>query len=134
MTAPGAPQGAGSERDLLVPIASPLGFDGRGRTAAAPAVRHIEDLIESVLFTAPGERVMRPTFGSGLLQLVFAPNSDHLAATLQVLVAGALQQWLGDLIDVNDVRTNNDDATLEVSVDYTIRSTGETTTATFTQP
>ena len=49
-----------------------------------------------MLFTAPGERVNRPDFGSGLLQLVFAPNSDELAGATQFLVQGALQQWLGD--------------------------------------
>jgi hypothetical protein len=41
---------------------------------------HIRDLIEQVLFTSPGERVNRPDFGSGLRQLVFAPNSDERAA------------------------------------------------------
>ena len=58
----------------------PYQFDARGRTAEADDERHIRDLIEQLLFTAPGERVNRPTFGSGLLQLVFAPNSPELAA------------------------------------------------------
>lgn len=117
----------------LAPIAAPLQFDGRGRTAATPADQHLRDLIEEVLLTAPGERVMRPTFGSGLLQLAFAPNSDQLAATLQMLVAGSLQQWLGDLIEVSDVTIASDDATLSVRVSYTVRSTGESTSATFAQ-
>ena len=51
----------------------PYRFDGRGRTAQTGADDHIRDLIEQVLFTSPGERVNRPTFGSGVLQLVFAP-------------------------------------------------------------
>ena len=73
------------------------------RRAAARRDRddeHIRDLIEQVLFTAPGRARQPPDFGSGLLQLVFAPNSDELAATTQFLVQGALQQWLGDLIEV----------------------------------
>ena len=49
---------------------------------------HVRDLIEQVLFTAPGERVNRPDFGSGLLQLVFAPNSPELAAAAAVPRAG----------------------------------------------
>jgi phage baseplate assembly protein W len=117
----------------LAPIAAPLQFDGRGRTAGTPADQHLRDLIEQVLLTTPGERVMRPTLGSGLLQLAFAPNSDQLGATVQMLVAGALQQWLGDLIEVNDVAIDQADSTLTVSVDYTVRSTGEATTATFAQ-
>ena len=54
----------------------PYHFDGRGRTATTGRDDHIRDLIEQVLFTAPGERVMRPDFGSGLLALVFEPNSS----------------------------------------------------------
>ncbi len=115
------------------PIAAPLQFDGRGRTAATPADQHLRDLIEEVLLTAPGERVMRPAFGSGLLQLAFAPSSDQLAATLQMLVQGALQSALGDLIEVAGVTIAQDDGTLTISVDYTVRSTGESTTATFAQ-
>jgi len=115
----------------LVPIAVPLGFDGRGGTAGATPERHLRDLIEAVLFTSPGERVMRPTFGSGLLQLVFAPNSDTLGATVQMLVAGALQQWLGDLIEVASVQIVQEDSTLQVSVEYTVRSTGESANAKF---
>ena len=118
---------------LPAPIAAPLRFDGRGRTAATPADQHLRDLIEAVLLTGPGERVMRPTFGSGLQQLSFAPNSDQLAAALQVLVQGALQSNLGDLIEVANVTVAQDDGTLTISVAYTVRSTGQATTATFAQ-
>lgn len=99
----------------------PFHFDDRGRTASAEEEGHIRDLIEQVLFTNPGERVNRPTFGSGLLQLVFAPNSDTLAAATQMSVQGALQQWLGDLIAVEAVEVHNHDSTLEVKVQYVIR-------------
>ncbi len=98
----------------------PFHFDGRGRTAGTDEDEHISDLIEQVLFTTPGERVMRPTFGSGLLQLVFAPNSEELAATTQMLVQGALQQWLGDRIQINAVEVQAEEATLRVRVDYTV--------------
>ena len=84
-----------------------------------------------MLFTAPGERVNRPTFGCGLMQLVFAPNSDALAATSQFLVQGALQQWLGDLIVVEAVQVEADDATLRVTVQYLIRRTQTRQTAEF---
>lgn len=114
-----------------VPIAVPLRFDGRGRTADTPVDQHLRALIEQVLLTAPGERVMRPDFGSGLLQLAFAPNSDQLAATLQMLVHSSLQSWLGDLIEVADVVIDGAESTLSVSVTYTVRGTGELTTTTF---
>ncbi|MGH9942861.1 MAG: GPW/gp25 family protein [Pyrinomonadaceae bacterium] len=111
----------------------PYHFDERGRTAATGGDEHIRDLIEQVLFTAPGERVNRPTFGSGLMQLVFAPNSADLAAATQFLVQGVLQQWLGDLIQVDDVRVESADSVLSVLVRYTVRRTQEQQTAQFTR-
>jgi uncharacterized protein len=100
----------------------PFHFDTRRRTADATDSKHIRDLIEQVLFTSPGERVNRPTFGSGLLQLVFAPNSDVLTAAVQMSVQGSLQQWLGDLILVEDVQVTGEDNTINISVKYKVRS------------
>ena len=56
----------------------PFQFDRRGRTATTSDAGHVRDMIEQLLFTNPGERVNRPDFGSGLQQLVFAPNSTEL--------------------------------------------------------
>jgi phage baseplate assembly protein W len=109
----------------------PFHFNGRGRTDEVETDGHIRDLIEQVLFTSPGERVNRPTFGSGLLQLVFAPNSDELAAATQFLVQGALQQWLGDLIQVGEVQVESEDSTLRVMVQYTVRRTQQQQVARF---
>jgi phage baseplate assembly protein W len=109
----------------------PFSFGTNGRTAGTTDDDHIRDLIQQVLFTAPGERVNRPDFGSGLLRLVFAPNSDELAAATQFLVQGSLQQWLGDLIEVNDVHVDNSDSTLFVQVQYTVRRTQQQNVAQF---
>ena len=109
----------------------PLHFDGRGRTAETDNDGHIRDMIEQVLFTAPGERVNRPDFGSGLQQIVFAPNSDELAAATQFLVQGALQQWLGDLIQVDAVQVESQEAALRVLVQYTVRRTQQQQVAQF---
>jgi uncharacterized protein len=103
----------------------PYGFDYRKRTASTDDADHIRDLIEQVLFTAPGERVNRPDFGSGLLQLVFAPNSSELATATQFLVQGALQRWLGELITVEGVAVESEESTLRVTVQYLIRRTQE---------
>jgi uncharacterized protein len=111
----------------------PFHFDGRGRTAETDGDEHIRDLIEQVLFTAPGERVNRPTFGSGVMRLVFEPNSDALGTATQHLVQGALQQWLGDLIQVQSVDVQNDDATLRITVQYIVRRTQKSQVAQFTK-
>jgi len=109
----------------------PFRFDGRGRTAETTADEHIRDLIEQVLFTSPGERVNRPSFGSGILQLVFAPNSDALSTAAQLTVQGALQQWLGELILVETVNVEHEDATLLVEVRYVVRRTQQRQQAQF---
>jgi uncharacterized protein len=109
----------------------PFSFDNRGHTTETDDDDHIRDMIEQVLFTTPGERVNRPTFGSGVLQLAFAPNSDALAAATQLTVQGALQQWLGDLIQVQSVDVLNDESTLQVIVQYTIRRTQQQQVAQF---
>jgi phage baseplate assembly protein W len=114
-------------------IEYPLRFNGRGRTAEADDDAHVRQMIEQVLFTAPGERVNRPTFGSGLLHLVFAPNGDALAAATRLSVQASLQEWLGDLIEVSDVGIENDDATLRLEVRYVVRRTGESRVAVLTR-
>jgi phage baseplate assembly protein W len=109
----------------------PFHFDDRGRTAGTTEDDHVRDLIEQVLFTAPGERVNRPSFGCGLLQLVFEPGGDVVAAATQLTVQGALQEWLGEVIQVEAVRVEAQDAALAVTVQYVVRHTGQRHVARF---
>ncbi len=109
----------------------PFHFDSRGRTAVTTESEHIRDMIEQFLFTNAGERVNRPDFGSGLLQLVFAPNSPELAAALQHTVQAGLQRWLGDVIEIKALQVTSEEAILRVTIQYTIRQSGDTRTDTF---
>ena len=109
----------------------PLHVDGRGRTATTGPEDHLRDLIEQVLFTSPGERVMRPDFGSGLLGLVFEPGGPELVAATQQLVQGVLQQELGHLIAVESVDTAYEEGTLSVEIAYVVRATQERASASF---
>jgi phage baseplate assembly protein W len=114
-------------------IAFPFQIDAHGRTASTDDVTHIRDMIEQILFTNPGERVNRPDFGSGLLQMVFQPNSTTLATALQFTLQSALQQQLGDLIQLQGVQVDNTDSTLTVTVQYLIRGQQQGQTAQFSQ-
>jgi uncharacterized protein len=114
-------------------VAYPYRFDGRGRTAQAGDNDHIRQMIEQVLFTAPGERVNRPDFGCGLLQMVFAPNSNEAATATQFLVQGALQQALGDVIDLTNVVVTATDSQLTVTVQYIVRTSQQQAVAQFTR-
>jgi phage baseplate assembly protein W len=111
----------------------PFHIDRRGRSATTGDDDHIRDMIEQFLFTEAGERVNRPDFGSGLLQLVFAPNSPELAAAVQMTVQAGLQRWLGDVIDVRAVEATSQEATLRVAVTYQVRRSQETRVATFSR-
>ncbi len=111
----------------------PFHIDNRGRSASTSDDDHIRDMIEQFLFTNAGERVNRPDFGSGLLQMVFAPNSPELATAVQFTVQAGLQRWLGDVIEVQAVEVISTEATLRVGVKYQVRRTQETRVATFTR-
>ena len=107
---------AAGEGDVTAHIAHPLHVTSGGRTALAADDEYLRGLIEAVLFTRPGERVNRPDFGSGLEQLVFAPADGELAMTTKALVQGALQRALGELLRVDDVVAEAEEATLRVTV------------------
>lgn len=108
----------------------PFHVDGRGRTAD-PA-DHLREMLELLLFTMPGERIDRPDFGCGLLDLVFAPNSPELAAVARGGALAAINRWLGDVLTVQSLDVVSEDATLRVSITYTPSATGVSQSANFT--
>lgn len=109
----------------------PFKIDENGRSAVVEEEQHIKNLIEQTLFTFPGERVNRPNFGSGLNQIIFEPNNDILATTIDTLIHSSLNLWLDHLIIVESVNVKNKDSTLEVKVRYMIRKNQMTNVATF---
>jgi uncharacterized protein len=109
----------------MMQIGYPFRIDERGRVASATFNRHIQQMVEQILFTQPGERVNRPDFGSGVQQLIFAPNHAELAAATEFLVKGSLEQWLGEAIEVEAVNVRSEDASLQIAIQYRIRQTQE---------
>lgn len=118
---------------MAINVDFPFHFDNSGRTAITGDDDHIRNMIEQFLFTNTGERVNRPDFGSGLLQLVFSPNSPELAAVVQHTIQAGLQRWLGDVILVKAVEVNSEESALHVTVNYQIHRSQETRVATFTR-
>jgi hypothetical protein len=96
----------------MMNISFPFHFDAAGRTASVSDDDHIRDLIE---------------------QLLFQPNSDELAATLQFTLQGALQQTLGDRIQLQGLQVTNADSTLQVVVQYLVKGHQQPQFARFTQ-
>lgn len=109
----------------------PYHFDGRERTAETSEEEHIRDLMAQILFTSPGERVNRPDFGAGIQQLVFGSASPEAAATAEFMIRGALQQYLGQRITVQDITAEAVDSTLSITIAYTILRSGALSSATF---
>jgi uncharacterized protein len=115
-------------------IAFPYGFDQRGRTATTDDETHLRDMIEQVLMTAAGERVNNPSFGCGVPQLVFAPASDTIAATVQMLIQSGLQTWLAPNIAIQSLTVTPSEGSIAISITYFNRLTQEQRTASFTPP
>jgi phage baseplate assembly protein W len=107
----------------------PFSLDGRGRSAEASDEKHILDMIEQFIFTNPGERVNRPDFGSGLQQLIFAPDSPELASALQFTMQAGLNRWLGDLIELRALEVQSNDSQLLIKINYVVRSSNEARSA-----
>lgn len=109
----------------------PFHIDTRGRTAESDHAAHVRDMLEQLLFTNAGERVNRPEFGSGLMQLIFAPNSPELAAALQFTMRAAIQQYLGDVLDLLGLDVTSEDAVLRITIRYALKRSGDVRTDTF---
>ena len=110
---------------MSVHLDYPFSISSTGGSALTTGPDHVRDLIEQILFTAPGERVNRPTFGTSVMQLVFAPNSAELAGALEYTLQSALQQWLSDLIAVEQVAVSSQELTIQVTIAYRLLPDGE---------
>lgn len=100
----------------------PFGVDADGFVAPPDDDDlRIRGKIIQVLFTAPGERVNLPSFGCGLLDLVFEPNDSILASATEFTIGQALMRWLREDILVNGVQVDAADELMLVEVSYTRR-------------
>lgn len=94
--------------------AFPFRIDAASRQAAqTDYAAHVQHMIRQVLLTTPGERVNLPEFGCGLRQLLFAPHSEALDATTQIIVLQSLNRWLAGQIDVKTVKVTPPGTTTE---------------------
>jgi phage baseplate assembly protein W len=103
------------------------------QTAQAAYAAHVDQMIRQLLLTIPGERVDLPQFGCGLRALVFAPDTDALAAAVRLRVIQGLNQWLAGEVTIGDVDVAGgaaDPGTLQVTVTYTLVETQTNQTVT----
>ena len=106
-------------------IRYPFAISARGAVAGSTRAEVIRQQIEQVLFTNPGERVGRPTFGCGIERLVFAGTGSAAMAAAEYTISAGLREAMGDLIEVDAVRVTAEDAELLIDILFSIRATGE---------
>jgi phage baseplate assembly protein W len=125
-----AAHGAGNmARFLGVGWRFPVGVDeptvAPKRFARAEYEESIKQAIQIILFTAKGERVMRPDFGCGIHELVFAPNDATTRGMAEYHVEEALRLWEPriEVLEVRATAAGAHDEELRISIDYYVRTT-----------
>jgi phage baseplate assembly protein W len=106
-------------------IAFPLQVDRRGGLALARDETDIDQAIELILGTAPGERPMRPEFGCGVHDFVFDTIDAGTVARMETEIRSALDRW-EPRVEVTDVQFDlggADTGQLLIQIDYRVRAT-----------
>jgi uncharacterized protein len=106
---------------------------GSGQAGQTGYPSHVDEMLRQLLLTDPGERTCLPTFGCGLRQLLFAPQSDALTASVTLQVNQAVTQWLADQVTLNDVQVTAgagadpslglDEGAVLITISYTLVDT-----------
>ena len=104
-------------------LSFPFRLTPEGRAANSKIDRHIKELIIQVLLTNPAERVNLSEFGCGLMNTVFEGNTEGLASQVKFMITQALNRWLGDIINVEEVETESSDGELRIEIIYTRKDT-----------
>jgi uncharacterized protein len=96
---------------------------------------HVRQMLELLIFTMAGERVMRPDLGSPARQMVFTAGNGPVAIALQATLQAAITQWLGQVLTLHELSVDfgEADAVLEISVTYEVRASKSAGTLTVKQ-
>jgi hypothetical protein len=116
-----------AEQFIGAGLAFPMSVDATGGISLVRREREIEESIRLVLATAPGERPMRPEFGCGIHDYVFAPADGSTAGQIAYEVRTAIERW-EPRIDVNEVAVSLDsqsDGILYIDVSYEVRGSND---------
>jgi uncharacterized protein len=107
--------------------AFPVRTDATGRIALVTGEQDVEESIRLILATAPGERPMRPEFGCGVHDLVFASVSASTTGRIAHEVRQSLVRWEPriDVHDVDVVPDLDDPSRLSIEIAYSLRTTND---------
>ncbi|MCG8420091.1 MAG: GPW/gp25 family protein [Proteobacteria bacterium] len=91
--------------------------------ATLDTVNSVRAMLEQILFTEPGERVNRPTFGVGVLGALFEPNSPFLQTRIRIALEENVYDHLGLRVSVDDIGVEQDQAEIHIRIAFTIEGT-----------
>ena len=102
----------------------PPRLNSQGILALTNAKNEIEEAIQIILMTSPGQRVMRPHFGCRIHDLVFAPNNLDTMMQARRYVEEALGMWEPRItvIDVEVERHPEKSGALLINIVYEVKS------------
>lgn len=108
---------------LAFPFAPAI--DGRSAVVAYGSAPHVRQMLELLILTMAGERVMRPDLGSPVRQLLFGAGEGAAAIALEAALQATINQWLGDVLELHELAVYFDgaEAILDIEVTYEVRST-----------
>lgn len=101
------------------------GADGRSRTVTYGSEAQVAQMLELLIMTMIGERVMRPDLGSPVRQMVFQAGNSPAALALEATLHATINQWLGQVLELQglSVDFSETEARLDVVAAYEIRAT-----------
>ena len=107
----------------------PIQIGSQGGISLTTEINEIMQAIRIILSTTPGQRVMRPTFGSRLHELILEPNDGATAALAESYARDALAMW-EPRINVVSIQAIPDDShhmgsVLQLHIDFQIKATND---------
>jgi uncharacterized protein len=115
----------------MITMGFPFSVAPTGRTRTPTAEERISELLEMLLYTIPGERVMRPDLGTPVTELLFEGVTDALSVALRVAIHGALTQYLAGIVDVREVDVTTEDSTIDIAIAFAAFGEAESKTIVF---
>ena len=107
-------------------LAFPFRIDADGRTSTPADVNdHVRGEIIQLLLTNPGERPFLPSFGGGLLRLVFERNDEVTAGLAKATISQAVNHWLSERVNLLALDVDATESTLTVDLRYKVIATGD---------
>ena len=103
----------------------PVSINSQGGIALVHEEEDISEAILNILQTSPGERVMRPEYGCGIHDLIFAPINARTFGRIERFIREGLGRWepRAEVIDVDITVDSDNDARLMIHIRYQIKAT-----------